>query len=454
MLSPYIKTGLIWGTVTVAVSALTALYWSLDGDPGCFWFLLLFSWRYTRFVASILGFFLYRPVMKSAVTTFFPYKDVTVVLPTIDPLGHDFVECLQSCAANIPARIIIVTAGERLLNITQDVVRPIANTYQLTEFAIETSDIVSKRAQVGVAVPLIRTPITVFLDDHVFWKPSLLSSVVTAFEDPDVGVVATNKRVRRRGGPLWNRCWNMLGALYLERHNFEIRATNAIDGGVFVVSGRTAAIRTQILQHPDFLPVYLYEKFFLGKFGPLNPDDDNFITRFVVRMGWKIKVHYSDPTCIETTVGVDSPIVRKFLGQCTRWARTTWRSNSCSLFTDRTVWHRQPFCVYAVHLSSFTNFAAIIDPLLFYLLSQTLWYKQSSHPFVLYIVLALWILSTKLVKVGPYYLRHPQDIILFPVELLFAYFHSLIKLYALLTFYDCSWSGRNLNMAVIKVETV
>lgn len=49
-----------------------------------------------------------------------------------------------------------------------------------------------------------------------------------------------------------------------------------------------------------------------------------------------------------------------------------------------------------------------------------------------------------MVKVVDYFRRHPQDVVLFPVYLLFGYFHSLIKIWALLTFWDCAWSGRNL----------
>ncbi len=232
----------------------------------------------------------------------------------------------------------------------------------------------------------------------------------------------------------------MLGATYLCRHNFEIRATNSVDGGVFVVSGRTCAMRTQILKHPEFLPGYTNEKFFFATFGPLSPDDDNYNTRFAVRHGWKIKIQYTDDALMETTLGVEHPLCIKYLGQCQRWARTTWRSNLCSLITDRTVWASQPYCVYAVYLTSLTNFAAVTDPLLIYLFTRCPAYNA---PFTL-AGLVCWILFTKIVKVFDYFRRHPQDIPLFPAYLGFAYFHSLIKLWTLLTFWDCTWSGRQL----------
>jgi hypothetical protein len=72
-----------------------------------------------------------------------------------------------------------------------------------------------------------------------------------------------------------------MGALYLERYNFEIRATNAMDGGVFVVSGRAMVILIEILDN-NFCKAFIKEYFFFGLFGPLNPDDDNFIIRWVL----------------------------------------------------------------------------------------------------------------------------------------------------------------------------
>ena len=71
----------------------------------------------------------------------------------------------------------------------------------------------------------------------------------------------------------WADFWNFIGTLYLERHNFEIAATNNIDGGVFCLSGRTSAHRTQILQDPKFIYKFLNEYIFWGRFGPLHADE-------------------------------------------------------------------------------------------------------------------------------------------------------------------------------------
>jgi hypothetical protein len=154
-----------------------------------------------------------------------------------------------------------------------------------------------------------------------------------------------------------------MGALYLARHNFEIRATNAMDG-FFVVSGRALVILTEIVQDDNFRKAFTNERFLFGLFGPLNPDDDNFIARWVLRhpQNYEIKIQYTDNATIETTLGQ----YPKFLAQCLRWARTTFRSNCCSLITDRTVWRRLPWTVWTTCIPSLFNLALFWDALCSY----------------------------------------------------------------------------------------
>ncbi|KAK0658020.1 glycosyltransferase like family 2-domain-containing protein [Cercophora newfieldiana] len=420
------------------------------GDSALYYFLMLFAWRYARFLINVVGFFLYTPAALAAnqSPTYKPSSDVTVILPTVDPEGEHFFESVVTCALNNPAEMIVVTAGNVLYGKTRVIIDSIRSRFPAVRFVVSRTQIASKREQIAHAIPLVRTRITVLLDDHVFWKPTFLASLLLPFEDSEVGIVGTNKAVRRIPGlGVWGRFWNHLGAVYLIRHNFEIRSSNAIDGGVFVVSARTCALRTPIMQDPAFIAGYTNEKFLFGMVGPLNSSDDNFCTRWCVTHNWKIKIQYTPDAEIETVVGATAPIMGKFLGQCRRWARTTWRSNSASLFSDRTIWAVQPYCVYAVFLTSFTNFALITDPALVYLLRSSDYFGSSS---VATKALVAWILFTKIIKVAPYYWKHPQDVWMFPGYLAYAYAHSFIKFWALVTFWDCKWSGRNLD--AIKVD--
>jgi len=167
---------------------------------------------------------------------------------------------------------------------------------------------------------------------------------------------------------------------------------------------------------------------------------DNFITRWMVDHGWKIKIQYSDDARILTTLGT----YPKFLSQCLRWSRTTWRSNAASLFSEGTVWRTQPWCVYAVYLTSFVNFALFYDAALFY----TMWLAREQSvlqhvgPKTAMFWLGSWILCSKLVKPFPHFWRNPGDLVYLPGYILFGYYHSFIKLYALLTFWVTTWGTR------------
>ena len=43
---------------------------------------------------------------------------------------------------------------------------------------------------------------------------------------------------------------------------------------------------------------------------------------------------------------------------------------------------------------------------------------------------------------APYFATHPKELVLLPGYIIFGWFHSLIKLYALFTLWNIDWSGR------------
>ncbi|KAI5925718.1 nucleotide-diphospho-sugar transferase [Camillea tinctor] len=419
-------------------SFLTMLLWPLVcGNMG---FFALFVFRYLRLFVNIIGWLIYKPCPVPARPSYYP-SDCTVIIPTIDPAGADFLECCFSVLQNKPGCLLIVPAGQRNQYISQAIVDLLRAKFPETHMDVVASNAANKRQQIVLGLRNVKTKLVVLVDDHVFWPSQrFLTTAIAPFEDPKVGGVGTNKRVRRNVVG-WNiqSFFNFLGCVYLERHNFEIRATNALDGGVFVISGRTSLWRSSIFQDPAFLHGFVHEMFLRGTLGPLNADDDNFLTRWLVKHGWDIKIQCHKDSVIETTLG-EFP---RFLSQCLRWSRTTWRSNSCSLFTDGTVWKRQPWCVYAVYITSFVNFALFYDAALLY----TLYYHTTfGHNLTSLGCMTAFIVSTKLVKLVAHFLRCPGDVLFFPGYVLFAYYHSLLKLYALITFYETAWCGRNLEV--------
>lgn len=107
-------------------------------------------------------------------------------------------------------------------------------------------------------------------------------------------------------------------------------------------------------------------------------------------------------------------------------------------------WRRHPWSVYAIYISSLVSAASAWDPLLVYTLTRTSFYLGSDRKAALVALMAAWILGTKMVKILPHFVDHPSDVVWLPGYLAFAYWHSFIKVYCLFTFYDHSWSGRNL----------
>jgi cellulose synthase/poly-beta-1,6-N-acetylglucosamine synthase-like glycosyltransferase len=288
--------------------------------------------------------------------------------------------------------------------------------------------IANKRIQVCEALPNVQTPITIMADDDVTWPKTLMPWLLAPFEDPKIGGVGTCQRVRREwDAPLSTRLWNWLGAAYIERRNFEISATHNMDGGTSCMSGRTGAYRTEILSSHDFLHGFKNEKW---RKWILNADDDNFVSRWLVSHQWKTWIQY-EPECeIETTLENGT----KFLYQCSRWARSNWRSNWTSLVRERYVWKQQPWCTYALHIATFTSLAFLSDPLLL----ATCWWATAewdmqNRQYAFWAQFIFMFAFTKVVKLVGLFRRNPGDVMYLPLSIVFGYFHGFIKLYALAT---------------------
>ncbi|KAG6362758.1 hypothetical protein INS49_007852 [Diaporthe citri] len=394
-------------------------------------FVLLFIFRYLRFVVHfITGCFLYKPAPQKE-KPHYTNRDVAVIMPTVAPYTKEFLKCCETVLANRPVKIVICGVGEKMKSYIRDVIglHKFHERYPETEMVVVNTKKPNKRRQMARAsleVDPASAPITINVDDHVYWKPTFLPSVLAAFEDPAVGFAGTNKRViRTKGGGLWKSYTNFLACTYLCRHNFQIRSEPHLDGGVFVVSSRTVALRTSILRSDRFRAGFTDEHYLLGLRGPINSDEDNYITRWMLRSGWKVRIQCTPEAEILTPLGDPS-------------------STPASLRAWHT-WRRYPWSVYAIYISQLVSFAAVWDPLLVYTLMRTSLYLESDHQSLLVALMVAWVLASKMVKIAAHFIDHPSDIVWVPGYIAFAYWHSFIKLYCLLTFFDHSWNGRNLS---------
>lgn len=405
----------------------------------CTWFQLftaLFIYRYFRLVVNLYSFWTFKPIPIPESPTLYP-KDVTVILPTLDGEGPELQRTVQSILQNEPKELILVTIDENLHKAQALITRmPAAVHGRLRCMSVKQAN---KRRQMARAVPEVTTPIIVFADDDVDWPRKTLQWLLAPFEQPQYGGVVTCQRLRRAENPsMSQRVWNFLGALYLERRNFDCAAMTNIDGGMPCISGRTVAYRTEILKNPAFTSGFTDERWGFGGAYQLNADDDNFITRWLLSHGWQNYMQYH-PECEVQTTLEDNP---NFLKQCLRWARSNWRSNITSLVTERFVWRHQPWSTYAVQLTTLSPPALIGDLLLWLFLARGTGDWLNTDRKAAFYTLAAWMTFSKFIKLVTHFVRFPVDILLWPVSVLFGWYHGIIKLHAMVTLSETTWGSR------------
>ncbi|OTA22460.1 hypothetical protein BTJ68_14804 [Hortaea werneckii EXF-2000] len=348
-------------------------------------FLMLFLFRYTRTIVSIFTFLLYKPkpVQRNP-----KYKssDVTVVVPTTFKEPAELVQCLRCILACVPTAVYIVTGNNNVA-----LIRDLCNVERFANVSVLGVEKLNKRKQMIRALKEVNTDIVVFADDDVFWPPNYLQYLLAIFEDDKVGAGGTRQRVRRNPSPNF---WNFLGISYLERRVWNNVATNAIDGSISTLSGRTAAYRTQILKSEQFF-WYFENDQWRGR--PLNTDDDKCLTRYVYSHGWKIVIQFDERSVIETTLE-DNP---KYLDQ-----------------------------------------SLLVDGTMLFLLAKA--FEASENLSLALGMLGLWILFTKLVKLMPHFYRHPVDLRFVPLSIAFSYLHGFLNIYAAFTLTKTHWGSQNL----------
>ncbi|KAF1842366.1 glycosyltransferase family 2 protein [Cucurbitaria berberidis CBS 394.84] len=449
-------------------------------DSALVWFAALFAFRYWRILVNVFFWFRYNPALATGRETI-TSSDCTVIVPTVGPNGNSvFADMVAAILANGPGRLIFSTNTEDaaqqvraiLAKIVSDLKAGTSSYQQLwgvgavdvtTDIQVTNAKVSNKRHQVVKAFEMAETKILVMVDDTAIWHPRFLLATLPAFANEKVGFVGTRKWVKRLSyvadpnvGYLtnlwmqyWSGFWNVMGGLYLARHNFEIRATNAADGGVFCVSGRSSLIRTSIVNNNEFKQGFLNEYVlrFGDRFpgwGPVTADDDNFITRHVINNGWDIKIQYSEEATMTTVLG---KLPLKFPDQCLRWSRTTFRQNPIALFADRTIWWKWPLTVWTTYFPWMYNAALFWDGVAVLILTQTKAYAESRHRLAVLGSFIVFIWATKLIKTAAWFWEHPMDFVLYfliPAYPAFAYYHSLLKIWTAFTFWDLAWSGRKL----------
>jgi cellulose synthase/poly-beta-1,6-N-acetylglucosamine synthase-like glycosyltransferase len=286
------------------------------------------SFKYVRLICNCIGYLRIRPkpILDNPA---FTNHDATVVIPSLlDGDENSFKDTLRSILKNDPCEVILITTNAKV-----DKAEKIANDLS-KKIKVKSVHQANKRRQMIEGLSSVSTNITIFADDDVLWPPTLMPWMLAPFEDPKMGGVGTNQRLRyQKDPPAWldRNFWEFLGAAYLIRRNWDCAACTWWDGGLPCLSGRTVAYRTEIVSSEDFKHEFEHETW---RTFQLNADDDNFLTRWMVTHGYKTWIQFHRDCEVLTTLE-DNP---KYVKQCFRWARSNWRSNLKSLFKEWTVW--------------------------------------------------------------------------------------------------------------------
>ena len=113
-------------------------------------FSALFLFRYVRLIYNLKAFLSYQPIAIPEEPSLTAAKDVTVIVPTVEPYGTQFEECIQSIDYNGPSKIIVVTAGPGNYE------KAIKSTRMYTKVVVMNCNAQNKREQVCLAIPEVR----------------------------------------------------------------------------------------------------------------------------------------------------------------------------------------------------------------------------------------------------------------------------------------------------------
>jgi len=114
---------------------------------------------------------------------------------------------------------------------------------------------------------------------------------------------------------------------------------------------------------------------------------------------------------------------------------------------ERYVWTAHPYVAYTMVDKLFNPFTLLMGPVFVGILvyKSTIPVEQGGYHLPWWNVLAsyfVWLVATRSAKLLPHLWHRPQDVIHIPAFILFGYYFSIMKLYALFTLHETGWGTR------------
>ncbi|PVI05941.1 glycosyltransferase family 2 protein [Periconia macrospinosa] len=431
--------------MAIFTAGLPTVYFCVKGwikSSSTVLFVSLFLLRYVRTVVNaVAAHIFYKPVPISS-TPKYTNKDVTVIIVTTELLHDGIRGAIKSILWHEVPRIIIAVGGDKFKSqIPAFKLLFPQKSIVILQYNDKKTNV---REQSALAISEVGTKLFVKQDDHSYWpeNKNFLPSLMAPLEHDQIDAVGSILKTRHHHYPISFRgFWNFIGMAYLTTRKREFLASDCIDGGIGCLEGRFGVFRTSSFKTDAFLIPFLNEYhvewFGHGKrIGPLNVDDDKFVTRYIRASGKSIKMQGGPDSIMETELG-EWP---RYWEQIMRWTRTGWRSNLKEVATQKKQWAKFPWSMYANLIYSFVKCSLVHDVSLFALLRSILDQRGALESYWVYALpLAVWIYGVRLSKGCFGAIASPKELVYLPGYLVWVYVVSLIRIYGLFTCGNTGW---------------
>ncbi len=338
----------------------------------------------------------------------------SVVIPVYKEKKETLQKVVDAIIRNKPDEIILILdVSERaLMNFVKETYPGKVNAYFIEE--------PGKRPALAKGIKLTKHEIVVLVDSDTYWESNnFLQQLIIPFQDPGVGGVGTRQAVATK--KTWGHKiidWN------LDLKYTDYVPSDSLSGSVLCLSGRTAAYRKKVIE-PDL--DQLTQEYFLGHH--CMGGDDTRLTSMVLRKGYRTV--YQSTAVAKTDF---DPSFWKYLRQKVRWSRNSFRAYLRAIFSTWPWRQRRWYYLIAAYHTVFPGLIALIGIFFFF-------YALYLQQYALVYLWLVWIFVSRAIKSYSHLKKSPKDIFLIPIVVMYYYFLSLIKLYALLTMTWETWAG-------------
>ena len=360
---------------------------------------------------------------------------VSVVTPVYLEDPETFKMALESWIRNGPYEVIAVidVADEACIKVCRDKMRQIeslGNSYFASQLESNSPEerphlrliitpVPGKRPALAKGIEEACCDIVALVDSDTIWDDGSIQKLTAPFIHPEVGGVTCRQRVYKTD----TLSQKLTDVMFDLRYEDEMRFLGRMDQGFSCLSGRTAIYRRSAL-----LPLLndMVNETFLGR--PVISGEDKQLTYLLQAEGYKTRHQENVIVFTDATEKLGTLLKQKI-----RWARNSWRSDLRAL-SQKWMWRRPWLALFLVDrcISAFT---VLISPMVLAIaIYLQFWLLATAIP--------IWWMLGRTIKLLPYLKRHPRDIWIVPIYVIYSFISGVLRIYSLVTLNKQGWLTR------------